>query len=71
MVAIGEERVADSMREFYAHAGQTGGGSPLHPPPNDIDFIPIDFGWEDDVDENYLPVVIESVNFPGLPKFRS
>ena len=56
VVAIGEERVADSMREFYAHAGQTGGGSPLHPPPNDIDFIPIDFGWEDDVDENYLPV---------------
>ena len=58
VVAVEEERVAETMSEFYAHNRQTGGGPPVHPPPNDIDFIPIDFGWEDDddVDENYLPV---------------
>ena len=56
----GGRREARTMGEFYAHGRDTGGGSPLYPPPeNDIDFIPIDFGWEDDEndnDVNHIPI---------------
>ena len=55
VVAVEEERVAETYGEFYAHGRGTGGGPPLYPPQGDED-------EEDEEDEeneddiNYLPV---------------
>ena len=70
VMGSGERREARTMGEFYAHGRQTGGGSPLYPPREDIDFIDIDFGFEDDddTDVNHIPISLpEHLQVMGPP----
>ena len=51
VVAIEEERIADTYGEFVAHGRATGGGSPLYPPEDEED-------EDNEGDINYLPVTL-------------
>ena len=49
---VEEERVADTVGQFYAHGRATGGGPPLFPPEQEEE----DDDDDSDGDVNFLPV---------------
>ena len=53
VVAVEEERIAETYGEFFSHGRGTGGGSPLYPPEDEGDQADEE---DNEGDLNYLPV---------------